>query len=282
MIQSMTGFGSAEKGVFKVEIRSLNHRFLDISIRIPQNLNRHEMALRNKVKERFSRGRFDVMVSTVEGENLKTKINKGLAKEIYDSLHALKDDLSLSGEIGIEIIAGFKEFISTEEIEYNTESLYSAFSEAMDRIKDMRIKEGEAIAKDMLSRLEMVERMNEQISLLCRDAVKKCKERFLERLNLLLGDTKCDENRVLQEAAIMAEKTDISEEIMRIISHIVQIRKILSDGDTIGRKLEFLLQELNREVNTIASKADDYRISSITIEIKAELEKIREQAQNIQ
>lgn len=282
MIQSMTGFGSAEKGVFKVEIRSLNHRFLDISIKIPQNLNQHEMALRNIVKERFSRGRFDILVSTLGRGNLRIKINTGLAKEICDSLRTLKDDLSLPGEIGIETIAGFSELLSTEEIEYSPESLFFAFNEAAERIKDMRTREGEATAKDILSRLDLVERMKEQVSFLCHDAVKKCKESFMERLNLLLCDAKCDENRVLQEAAIMAEKTDISEEIIRISSHIAQIRKILSDGDTIGRKLEFLLQELNREVNTIASKADDYRISSLTVEIKAELEKLREQAQNIQ
>lgn len=282
MIQSMTGYGSAEKGILKVEIRSLNHRFLDISIKIPQLLNQHEMALRNMVKERFSRGRFDVVVSAIAGENLRIRINTGLAREICNSLRMLKEELSLSGEIGIETIVGFGELISTEEIEYSEKSLYIAFNEAMERIKDMRSKEGEAIAKDMFSRLDLVDQMKGQISLLCNDAVEKCRERFRERLNLLLGDTKCDENRVLQEAAIIAERTDISEEIIRIDSHITQVRKILSDGDTIGRKLEFLLQELNREVNTIASKADDYRISSITVEMKAEFEKLREQAQNIQ
>lgn len=281
-MQSMTGYGSAEKGILKVEIRSLNHRFLDISIKIPQLLNQHEMALRNMVKERFSRGRFDVVISAIGGENLRIRINTGLAREICNSLRTLKEELSLSGEIGIETIAGFSELISTQEIEYSEKSLYIAFNEAMERIKDMRSKEGEAIAKDMFSRLDLVDQMKGQISLLCNDAVEKCRERFRERINLLLGDAKCDENRVLQEAAIMAEKTDINEEIIRINSHIAQVRKILSDGDTIGRKLEFLLQELNREVNTIASKADDYRISSITVEMKAEFEKLREQAQNIQ
>jgi uncharacterized protein (TIGR00255 family) len=278
----MTGFGSAEKDSFKVEIRSVNHRFLDISMKIPQNLSHYEMPLRNIVRERFSRGRFDILVTLLQEGNVRVKINTGLARELYDALRALKEELSLSDSLGIETIAGFRELILTEEIEYHAESLYAAFHEALDRLRAMRDKEGEAIAQDVNSRLEKMEQMTAQISLLCPDVVKECRMRFMERLNLIFGDVKFDENRVLQEAAVMAEKTDVSEEITRLASHIAQMRKILSDGDTIGRKVEFLLQELNREVNTIASKADDYRISTLTVEMKAELEKMREQAQNIQ
>lgn len=282
MVQSMTGFGSAEKDSFKVEIRSVNHRFLDISMKIPQNLSHYEMPLRNILRERFSRGRFDILVTLLQEGNVRVKINTGLARELYDALRALKEELSLSDSLGIETIAGFRELILTEEIEYHAESLYAAFHEALDRLRAMRDKEGEAIAQDVNSRLEKMEQMTAQISLLCPDVVKECRMRFMERLNLIFGDVKFDENRVLQEAAVMAEKTDVSEEITRLASHIAQMRKILSDGDTIGRKVEFLLQELNREVNTIASKADDYRISTLTVEMKAELEKMREQAQNIQ
>lgn len=282
MVQSMTGFGSAEKDPFKVEIRSVNHRFLDISMKIPQNLSQHEMPLRNMVRERFSRGRFDILVTLLQERNLKVKINTGLARELYDALRSLKEELSLSGSIGVETIAGFRELIMTEETEYNTEALYAAFREALDGLRSMRDREGEAIARDVGSRLEKMEQMSAEISLLCPEVVGECRKRFMERLNLLFSEVKFDENRVLQEAAIMAEKTDVSEEITRLASHIVQMKKILSDGDTIGRKVEFLLQELNREVNTIASKADDYRISTLTVEMKAELEKMREQAQNIQ
>lgn len=282
MVQSMTGFGSAEKDSFKVEIRSVNHRFLDISMKVPQNLSRHEMPLRNMVRERFSRGRFDILVTLLHEGNLKVKINVGLARELYDALRAIKEELSLSDSIGIETIAGFRELILTEEIEYNTEALYAVFGEALDRLRTMRDREGEAIAKDLSSRLEKMEQMNARIALLCPEVVSECRKRFTERITLLFSDVKFDENRVLQEAAIMAEKTDVSEEITRLASHIVQMKKILSDGDTIGRKAEFLLQELNREVNTIASKADDYRVSTLTVDMKAELEKMREQAQNIQ
>ena len=282
MVQSMTGFGASEKGSFRVEMRSLNHRFLEISMKISPHLSQYEIPLRNMVKKRFSRGKFDVLVSFKDEESPRIKVDRGLAREIYNSLRSLKEELSLSGTIGIETIAGFKELIVSEEVPHDTELLYPAFTEAMDRVQDMRNKEGESIAQDMCSRLERVEQMNAQVSLLCPEVVNTCKERFMGRLALLFGDTQYDENRVLQEAAIIAEKTDISEEIMRINSHVKQMRQILSGGDTIGRKVEFLLQELNREVNTVASKADDYRISSITVELKAELEKMREQAQNIQ
>jgi len=282
MIQSMTGFGASEKGSFRVEMRSLNHRFLEIAMKISPHLSEHEIPLRNLVKERFARGKFDVLVSLKDEENPKIRVHRGLAREIYTSLLSLKEELSLSGTIGIETIAGFRELIVSEEVPHDTELLYSAFAEAMDRVQDMRNKEGESIAQDMRSRLERVEHMNTQVSLLSPEVVNACKERFMERLRLLFGDAQYDENRVLQEAAIIAEKTDISEEITRIHSHVKQMRQILSAGDTIGRKLEFLLQELNREVNTISSKANNYRVSSSTVEIKAELEKMREQAQNIQ
>jgi uncharacterized protein (TIGR00255 family) len=282
MVQSMTGFGAAEKDSFKVEIRSVNHRFLDISMKLPQNLSRHEMDLRNMVRERFSRGRFDILVTLLHEENVKVKINAALARKLYDALNAVREELSLSGSIGIETIAGFRELLFTEEMEYKAEALYSVFGEALDRLRSMRDREGEAIARDMSSRLEKVEEMNGRIALLCPDLVNECRKRFMERISVLFGDVKFDENRILQEAAIMAEKTDVSEEITRLSSHIVQMKKILSDGDTIGRKVEFLLQELNREVNTIASKADDYRISALSVEMKAEIEKMREQAQNIQ
>ena len=278
----MTGFGASEKGSFRVEMRSLNHRFLEISMKISPHLSQYEIPLRNMVKKRFNRGKFDVLVSFKDEESPWIKVDRGLARELYNSLRSLKEELSLSGTIGIETIAGFRELIVSEEVPHDTGLLYPAFTEAMDRVQDMRHKEGESIAQDMCSRLERVEQMNAQVSLLCPEVVNTCKERFMGRLALLFGDTQYDENRVLQEAAIIAEKTDISEEIMRINSHVKQMRQILSGGDTIGRKVEFLLQELNREVNTVASKADDYRISSITVELKAELEKMREQAQNIQ
>ena len=282
MAQSMTGFGSAEKDSFKVEIRSVNHRFLDISMKIPQSLSQHEMPLRSMMRERFSRGRFDILVTVLQEGSVKVKVNAELARELYGALRFLKEELSLPDTIGIGTMAGFKELIFTEEVEHHGEALYAAFAEALDRLLAMRRREGEALGNDMRLRLGKMEEMTASISMLCPEIVDECRKRFKERLALLFGDMTFDEHRVLQEAALMAEKADVSEELSRLVSHIAQFKKILSDGDTIGRKAEFLLQELNREVNTIASKADDYRISTLTVEMKAELEKMREQAQNIQ
>ncbi len=282
MIQSMTGFGSSEKGSFKIEIRSLNHRFLDVSLRIPQNLIRHELPLRNLIRERFSRGRFDVLISSANGKNVAIKVNMDLAKGIYDSLRKVRDELSLTGDIGIDTIAEFRDVIVTTEDECDTGPLYEAFKEALNRLEEMRRGEGRAIREDLVSRMEHFRRMKDEIASLRPAVVSECIEKFRERLRSLFGDLRYDESRLLQEAALLAEKTDISEEITRLGSHIGQLEKILSDGDTIGRKVEFLLQEFNREVNTVASKTDDSRISGITVEMKAELEKMREQVQNIQ
>ncbi len=282
MIQSMTGFGSCEKGSFKVEIRSLNHRFLDVSLRIPQNLIRHELPLRTLIRERFSRGRFDVLISSANGKNVAIKVNMDLAKGIYDSLRKVRDELSLTGDIGIDTIAEFRDVIVTTEDECDTGPLYEAFKEALNRLEEMRRGEGRAIREDLVSRMEHFRRMKDEIASLRPAVVSECIEKFRERLRSLFGDLRYDESRLLQEAALLAEKTDISEEITRLGSHIGQLEKILSDGDTIGRKVEFLLQEFNREVNTVASKTDDSRISGITVEMKAELEKMREQVQNIQ
>ncbi|HWR59450.1 MAG TPA: YicC/YloC family endoribonuclease [Thermodesulfovibrionales bacterium] len=282
MTQSMTGFGSAERGPFKVEMRSLNHRFLEVSIRIPQSLIRHELPLRGMIREKFSRGRFDVFISTIDGTNTAIKVNMELASGMYEALSTVKKELSLPGEIGIETIAGFKDIIVAGDDAYDAEPLYDAFREAMDRLEEMRRGEGRAIKTDMLSRVELLRKMKDAIDSIRPDVVSACMERFRERLHSLFGNLGYDENRVLQEASLLAERIDISEEINRIASHIGQLEAVLSDGDTIGRKVEFMLQEFNREVNTIASKTDDSRISGIAVEMKAELEKMREQAQNIQ
>ena len=282
MIQGMTGFGSAEHGAFKVEIRSVNHRFIDISIKLPQGLGQMEMPLRDRVKGHFFRGRFDITVSIAGEYDVKVRINRGLAKEIYNALSLLRDELSLPGTLGIDTIAGFRELFISGVAAYDTESLFIAFEDALSMVKEMRLREGESIGRDMLARVCAVEAMNHRIAALCPEAVQVCREKYVGRLHELFGEVHFDEHRVLQEAAIIAEKTDISEEIARFQAHLVQLKDIISSGDVVGRKIEFLLQELNREVNTIASKSADYGISAIVVETKTELEKLREQAQNIQ
>ncbi len=283
MIQSMTGFGVAEKGDFKVEIRSLNHRFLDVSIKLSPFLSGYEMPLRNLVKDKFSRGKFDILVSTKQDSKARLKINTELAREIYGSLNALKSELSISGTIGIETLLGnYKELLVSEEPQYSVNSLYDAFREASAQLEKMRCDEGKALSEDIIKRAERLDSLSKEIAELQPEIISVRKKRFQEKIKELLEGMEFDNERILQEVAIMTEKADITEELTRIDNHLKQFKEILSDADTIGKKLDFLLQELNREVNTIASKTDDYRVSSIIIEMKSEIEKIREQVQNIQ
>jgi len=282
MIQSMTGFGSSEKDGFRVEIRSLNHRFMDVSVKLSPLLTEHEMPVRNILKERFSRGKFDISISITGNGKARLKLNTEIAKEIYNSLNVLKSELSIPGTIGIETLLNYRELFIAEEPEYNTNSLYDAFREAIAQLEKMRSDEGKAIAGDILSRTDRMESINRELIALSPEVVANSKRKFHERIRELLNGVEYDRDRIFQEVALMIEKADITEELTRIENHLRQFKKILLSGDTIGKRLDFLLQELNREANTIASKVDDYRISNIVIEMKSEIEKIREQVQNIQ
>ncbi len=282
MIQSMTGFGSSEKNGFRVEIRSLNHRFMDISIKTPPHLSQHDIPLRNILKERFQRGRFDVTVSTDNHKLIQVTINKEMAKKIYHAFQELQKELSIPGQIGVDTLAGYKELLIEEEPQYDIDALYAAFHEAVSNLEAMRIREGKMLTEEQRQRAESLKVINDKIKSLTPHLLEKNKEKFYERLGLILDVKEMDSMRVMQEAAIMVEKLDISEEVNRIGNHIKQFRETLDEGNVVGRKLDFLLQEIGREVNTIAAKSSDYTISSLTVDMKIEIEKMREQVQNIQ
>ena len=283
MIQSMTGFGSAEKNGCKVEIRSLNSRFLDIYIKAPSFLTQYEMAFRNLLKERFARGKFDVLISLSENVSADFKVNTGIAGRLYSSFRRLQEELSLPGELDINMIAGFHSMYLEADISYDADAVHEVFRQAMAGLEEMRTKEGESLAAELLKLVASLDSMNDQIKKVVKgDVISAIRDKFNERLQVLLGEKDFDGNRILQEAALMAIKLDISEEIARIDSHISQFREILDHHDIIGRKLDFIVQELNREINTITSKSIDYGITSLTVEMKAVAEKIKEQVQNIQ
>lgn len=277
----MTGFGSAERGGFRVEIRSLNHRFLDISMKLPPGLGEHEIPLREILRKRFGRGKFDVYVSTTGERQLRLKLDKAMAGEILDALNRLKEELSLPGSIGMDTLLNWKGLFMTEELSYETGPLYEAFNEAAAGVENMRAREGEALAAEIAARADRLEALNSGIMELYPAVREESRERFIRRLKEFLPG-EYDEAKVIQEASSAAERSDISEEVSRLKNHIEHLRKILSAGGKIGRKLDFLLQEVNREANTIASKTDDYRVLSLVIDMKAETEKAREQVQNIQ
>ena len=283
MIQSMTGFGSAEKNGCRVEIRSLNNRFLDIHIKAPSFLNQFDVPFRNLLKERFGRGKFDVAVSVSEGVSADFKVNREIAGRLYSVFKQLREDLSLSGEIDINMMAGFHQLYLETDIAYDEEALYEVFRQAMDSLQDMRKREGGCLAAEILKLVDSLTAMNGRIKSLTGDEVtRQITEKFHERLKALFAEKDFDSNRILQEAALMAIKLDISEEIARIDSHAKQFREMLSGNDIIGRRLDFIVQELNREINTITSKSVDYAITGLTVEMKSVIEKMKEQVQNIQ
>jgi uncharacterized protein (TIGR00255 family) len=278
----MTGFGSASTSEFAVEVRSLNHRFMDISIKMPQCLSPYEIPLRNILKERFQRGRFDISITMNSERQAPIGINTDTAKNIYSSLRDLKEALSITGEIDIRTLAGFREIIMEKTPDFDIGNLYNAFREAVSNLEDMRVKEGKFLAEDILARLGILRDLNNRIKLLAPETLVRWKEKITERLKLILDAEMIDNSRILQEAAIMAEKLDISEETGRIENHLKQIGETLRVADTAGKRLDFLVQEINREVNTLSSKAADYSIANYAVDMKTEVEKIREQIQNLQ
>jgi uncharacterized protein (TIGR00255 family) len=278
----MTGFGSAENNDFRVEIRSLNHRFIDILIKMPPFMSQYEIPLRNILKGRFCRGRFDVTISTNNYKAMQLKINKELAQNIYTSLQDLQKELAINGTISIDTLTGYSELLIEEEPKYDIDALYSVFHEAISNLEAMRMIEGNVLSEELYRRIESLNMMNNEIKLIVPNEVVRWREKLTEKMKLIIDAEAIDANRITQEAAIIAEKIDISEEISRIENHIKQFIEILNNGNIIGRKLDFILQEINREVNTLAYKSSDYNISKLVVEMKTEIEKMREQVQNIQ
>ncbi len=282
MIQSMTGFGSAEQDGCRVEVRSVNHRFLDLHMRAPSFLNHLEIPFRNMVKERFARGKFDITVTVSEVAASELSVNTEAVRKIYTAFRQLQGELSVKGEIDINTFVNLHDMFIETNPKYDIGLVTDVFSRALDDISRMRSREGEALAGELSVIIDSLAAMNERIRSSSDNILSRVKEKFYERLSQLLEGQEIDETRVLQEAAIFAARLDIAEEIARIQSHLNQFGEILAAGGIIGRKLDFILQELNREVNTIASKSADYDVSSITVGMKTEIEKMREQVQNIQ
>ncbi|GMT47320.1 UPF0701 protein YloC [hydrothermal vent metagenome] len=281
-IQSMTGFGQAEENGVRVEVRSVNHRYLDPRFRIPVFINPYEITLRNMIKERFARGRFDVTIALTDKADVKLGINRGLAANLFQALRGLQEDLGLKEGPSLDHLFWFRDILFREEPGYNPEDLICVFESALDRIAGMRQREGEHLVEDILTMVKALEERLEAVRTEVEGVLEKTYERIRARISELVKETAIDDTRLLQEAAFLAEKADISEEITRIQSHISQVRKIISEGGTIGRKLDFLLQELLREINTIGSKSSEYRVSDLVIQMKTEIEKIKEQVQNLQ
>ncbi|MEC4677099.1 MAG: YicC/YloC family endoribonuclease [Nitrospirota bacterium] len=278
----MTGFGSAEKDGCRVEVRSLNHRFLDVYIKAPPFLGRYEMDFRNLLKKKFSRGKFDVNILISENVNVVMDVNVNLAREIHNAFRMLQKELSVPGEIDINTLTGFREMFMETDQSYDIDAVIQVYSQALEGLYEMRIREGGVLVSELRRMTDALGGMNQEIKARCAKSVFDIKEEFSAKIKLILDGIEIDEGRILQEAVVIAAKSDISEEIVRIESHVGQFREMLENGDVVGRKLDFMLQELNREVNTIASKSVVCDVATLTVDMKNELEKMREQVQNIQ
>ena len=293
MIRSMTGYGRKEvgnaAGSFAVEVRSLNNRYLDIQVKTPRGLAVMESRVKKSIQERFSRGRFDVFISrNSEREQAgRLVVDEALAEQYLGILKGLQSRFSLSGTIDLALVAGLPELITMTDVKDDPEAVWQVLSEglrqALDDLDRMRVDEGRTLVIDIHQRLGSIERLVQAIRDNAPATVENARKRMLDTLHRLLNEQP-DPVRLAQEIAILAERTDVTEELTRLGSHMSQFRSMLADAgrEAVGRKLDFLIQEIGREVNTIASKAMDAKISLDVVTIKAELEKIREQVQNIE
>lgn len=292
MALSMTGFGrgTAENSKFQitVELKSVNHRFLETNIRIPRSYNWLEDKLRQKVQSVFSRGKFEVLVQVnlQRQETQKIRVNFPLLEGYIKGISEIKKEVPIEGNLRLEHILGLEGVFQPENDDDAMEDLAGlgsrALSEAIEELREMRRVEGGALAKDIGLRLDKLGQAIETISLSATELPGLYREKLHRRIEELLGGTPVDENRLALEIVLFTDRSSIDEEITRFRSHIRQFREALGRNESVGRRLDFLIQELNREVNTIGSKANDLGISDHVVEIKTELEKIREQIQNIE
>ena len=292
MIKSMTGFGRAEYAdahrKFTVEIKSVNHRYLDMAIKMPKKLNFFEAAIRNELKNSIQRGKVDVFITYEDytENNVGIKYNKDVAEEYLKYLKQMSEEFELDCDIRVSTLSRYPEVFTMEEIDVDEDEIWAGLKQALqgaaDKFVEARIKEGETLRDDLIAKLDDMLTHVAFIKERAPEIIAEYKKGLEDKIKDLLGDTKVDEGRLLTEVTIFADKVCIDEEIVRLTSHIETTKKTLIEGGSIGRKLDFIAQEMNREANTILSKANDLATSDHAIELKTEIEKVREQIQNIE
>lgn len=294
MIKSMTGFGRGEytdgKRSIIAEIKSVNHRYSDITIKMPRRYTFAEDKIKNAVKDKIRRGKVDVsiIVENITENDVNIKLNSMLAKQYYDNLTELRGEFDLSGDISLQFLASLPDVMKAipdvEDEEKITKAILEAVSEAASNLEKMRAVEGEKLAEDLIAKGEYIKNILDKIAERAPQVVTDYTAKMKERIQELVGSSvQVPEDRILVEAAVFADKCAIDEEITRLNSHLVQLKNIIEkSSQPDGKKLDFLVQEMNREANTIGSKANDITITNYMLEIKSEIEKIREQVQNIE
>lgn len=292
MIKSMTGFGRYEhttsESKISVEMKAVNHRYLDLSIKMPRKLNFLEADIRNLLKEYIQRGKVDVFINYEDytEESLCLKYNHGLAAEYMQTFAAMKEQFGISAEVSATTLARFPEVLTMEQMPADEnrqwQVLSGAVKAAAGRLVEARIGEGGKLRADLLQKLDYMEELVAFIEQYSPGIVTQYRKRLEEKVKELLTGTAIEEGRIAAEVAIYADKICVDEETVRLKSHIDSTRKELLAGGGVGRKLDFIAQEMNREANTILSKANDMEVSGKAIALKTEIEKIREQIQNIE
>ena len=294
MVKSMTGFGRSEytdeKRNIIVEIKSVNHRYSDISVRMPRRYSFAEDKIKNLVKETLRRGKIDIsiLVENTAESDVNVKLNTMIAKQYYDNLKELAGEFGLDDNITLQFLATLPDVMkSMPDVEDEgevTKALLAATADAVSKIDEMRTAEGAKLAEDLIMRGETIRELAAKIAERSPLVTKAYEEKLRERITELVGKSVAvPEDRILLEAAIFADKASITEELVRLDSHTMQLKNILvSSNQPDGKKLDFLVQEMNREANTIGSKANDIEITNLMLEMKSEIEKIREQVQNIE
>ena len=293
MIRSMTSFGRAQSeegkdSCLSIEMKSVNHRYLDINIRMPRMMLALEEKIRNIISKKLNRGKVDVFINYKNYRNDigKANLNMELAKNYYECLKQIQKELNVIDDISATKIARFPDVINIEEHEENLENIFNEISplidSALNLMEGMRSKEGEKLKEDILSKLKIIAIYVEEIEKVADSIPKNYKKKLEERLSELLSAVDIDESRIALEVAILSDKAAVDEEITRLRSHLSQMKSTLELDEPIGRKLDFIIQEMNREANTIASKSTDVDMTNKVIEVKNTIEKIREQVQNIE
>lgn len=292
MIKSMTGFGRCElqeaERKITVEMKSVNHRYLDVNIKMPKKLNFFEAAIRNELKNYIQRGKVDIFITYEDftESNVCVKYNKELAAEYMAHLKKMAEDFSLDNDVRVSCLSRYPEVLTMEEQTVDEEKLWQLLDKAIkgasESFVEARIKEGEHLKNDLIDKLNGMLSHVDFITERSPQIIAEYKQKLEEKVKELLEDTKVDENRLLMEVTIFADKVCVDEELVRLRSHIETTKESLIAGGSIGRKLDFIAQEMNREANTILSKSNDLEISNRAIELKTEIEKVREQIQNIE
>ena len=292
MIKSMTGFGRSEivKGNRKisVEIKSVNHRYLEAGIKMPKKLNVFESRMRDLLKKYATRGKIDIFINYEDDSEsqVNLKFNQNIADEYMAIFNNMSEKYNLKNDMAVGGLARFPEVITMDEVQEDEEELWHFIEEAMkaalEQFVNTRILEGENLKKDLLGKLDHMEELVAFVEKRSPEIMKEYRSKLESKVKELLGDTTIDESRIATEVIIYADKICVDEETVRLRSHIEHARKCLNEDGGIGRKMDFIAQEMNREANTTLSKANDIEISNAAIDLKTEIEKVREQIQNIE